>query len=78
MPQATKGGKIYLNIDRLDLLPSIYYLYIAINNNDEKLDHISEAIKFEITPYPIYPTGRLPLHRGLLMFAPCSWSHKYD
>ena len=78
MPPASSGGTVQLNINRLDLLPGLYYLTVGLSNKGEQVDLIENAIKLEITPLPVYPTGKLPPKRGgFLMFAPCSWSHEY-
>jgi lipopolysaccharide transport system ATP-binding protein len=79
MPQALKGGTVLLHIDRLDLLPSVYYLSLGLSNKGEQLDLIEDAIQLEVTPFPIYPTGKLPpTQRGYFMFAPCSWRYEYS
>lgn len=79
LPPATKGGKVTLHIDRLDLMPGVYYITLGLSNKLEQLELIQDAIQLEITPYPVYPTGKLPPPRTqTIMFAPCSWTHDYQ
>jgi lipopolysaccharide transport system ATP-binding protein len=79
LPPASKGGKVTLHIDHLDLMPGIYYITLGLSNRLEQLELIQDAIKLEITPYPVYPTGKLPPPRAqAIMFAPCSWTHEYQ
>jgi lipopolysaccharide transport system ATP-binding protein len=78
MPAASWGGTVRLSVDRLDFLPDSYYLTLGLSSRGEQLDLIDEAIRLEITPAPVYTTGKIPPRRlGYLVFAPCSWSTRY-
>ena len=78
LPSAKRGGLVRLRVDRLDLLPGQYYLSVGIGDGHETLDLIEDALGLEITPRPIYATGRTPSSVRAVMFAPCSWEHLYD
>ncbi|MCC6680068.1 MAG: ABC transporter ATP-binding protein [Phycisphaeraceae bacterium] len=78
LPPARAGGLVRLHIERLDLLPGNYYLTLGLSNLGQQLDLLKDAIKFEVVPRAVYPTGKVvaPGH-GYVMFAPCHWSTDY-
>jgi len=76
-PVAAKGGKVRLQIERLDLLPGKYYLTLGLSNLGDQADLIPNAIELEITSIPKYPTAKLPPKSSGFMYIPCSWDHQY-
>jgi lipopolysaccharide transport system ATP-binding protein len=78
MPSASRGGIVRLHIERLDLLPGLYYLVLGLSDGNEQFDLIENALELEITPWPVYPTGRIPSPRRGIIFTPCSWSYEYS
>jgi len=77
MPSVSKGGVIRLHIERLNLLPGLYYLALGFSDGYQRLDLIEDGLELEITPQPVYATGKLPSSKRAVMFTPCSWTHEY-
>ena len=77
MPSVTSGGIVRLHVDHLDFLPGTYFLNIGLSNGNEQVDFIENALKLDITPRPIYPTGKLPPRNRGIIFARCSWNYDY-
>lgn len=79
MPPASKGGVVHLHLERLNLMPGNYYITVGLSNKLEQVDLVEDAIKLEITPYPVYPTGKLPPpHTQVIIFIPCFWTSNYQ
>ena len=78
MPTTTRGGVVRLTIENLNLLPGIYGVKMGLSDGREMLDLIEEALELEITPYPVYPTGKLPDTKSARIYTPCSWQHDYE
>lgn len=77
MPPVHSGGTVSLHIDDLNLMPGMYYLTLSLSDGNEQLDFIDTAVGFEITPWPIYSTGKLPSARRSIIFTRCSWQPAY-
>lgn len=73
------GGKVRLRIPTLNLMHGTYYLSVQLNDGATELDRIDEAIALDVSPWAVYPTGKVPPARaGLVMFAPdCNWRLDY-
>ncbi len=79
MPSAGKGGRVRLDVQRLDLLPGTYYLTLVLSNAIGNTDLVQNALRFEVTPRAVYPTGKYPPpQKGYLLFAPCTWRQDYE
>lgn len=78
MPAAAQGGVVRLQIDRLDLLPAAYYLTIGLSDRAEQADFIEDALRLDVIPAPVYPTGKLPPSHAGFMYIPCSWTWEYE
>ena len=77
LPNSKTGGKIYLSIEKLNLLPGIYYITAGISESGQQIETIPNAIKFEILYANIYSTGKLPpSHSGYVYFL-CNWDFDY-
>ena len=77
MPEANHGGYVRLRIDDINLLPGRYYISIGMALFGEPLEHIENALEFDVTPHGFYPTGKLPRPGSAMIYLPCSWSHEY-
>jgi lipopolysaccharide transport system ATP-binding protein len=74
-----QGGKVRLDIPALNLMHGTYCLGVHLHDGTTELDRIDEAIALEVSPWAVYPTGKVPPARaGLVMFAPdCRWRFDY-
>jgi len=78
LPPVHTNGTVRLRIDHLNLLPGNYYVTLGLSNKGQQVDLITDAVKFEIVPRAVYPTGRVvPQGSGYVMFAPCRWTPEY-
>ncbi|MCB0019404.1 MAG: ABC transporter ATP-binding protein [Anaerolineales bacterium] len=79
LPEATSGGRVHLQLRNLNLMPGAYRLTFGISDRGEQLDLLSNALDLEITPYPVYPSGKIPSQdKDFIIFADCEWAHEYS
>jgi lipopolysaccharide transport system ATP-binding protein len=56
-----RKGTATLIVDRLPLLPGIYYISLALVESErEWVDRVDRAIQFTVEPSNVYGTGRIP------------------
>jgi len=77
MPPASVGGVVRLRIERIALLPGLYYLILGMSDGHQQVDRIENALQLEIVPWPVYSTGKIPSPGLVKFFTPCSWTHEY-
>ena len=53
-------GSVECWIDHLPLTPGLYRANVSINNQLEIIDHINDAISFQVVSGDFYGTGRIP------------------
>jgi hypothetical protein len=78
MPSVSRGGVVRLKVERLDLVPGTYSLTIGLSNRKEQLALIEDAVQFDIIPWKVYPTGRIPPAGTSIVVSPCSWMWNYE
>lgn len=74
----SKGGRVRLRVDRLNLLPGNYHLVLNISDGIQCFDLVEEGLAFEITPRAVYPTGKIPSSNSAVMFTSCTWEEDYS
>jgi lipopolysaccharide transport system ATP-binding protein len=78
-PVAGCGGKISVEISELNLLPGKYLITLGLSADDrEDIDWIQHALTFEVTPFPVYQTGKIPNPDSGMIFAKCEWQCAYS
>jgi hypothetical protein len=77
LPGTRRGGKVVAHFEPLNLLPGIYHVALGLSIFRELIDWIPDTLSFEVIPYPVYPTGKLPGSSGVI-FANCSFLYDYS
>ena len=78
MPIAETGGTVRLFIDRVNIIPGSYYLSIGMSRQGEQIDYVENVLRLDITPWPVYPTGKMPRYGSALVHLPCRWEADYS
>jgi len=77
IPGFSSGGTVRLHVHNLNLMPGTYSIALGLSDGYQAHDIVEEALEIEITPHPVYPTGRIPSRTRSVIYTPCSWEFEY-
>jgi hypothetical protein len=65
-------GVVECVVPALNLMPGGYGVSLALKQGNERVEHIPDALRFQVLPSAINNNGKLP-NEGVFIL-PCQWS----